>query len=245
MITTFKTFIKESENVKSIDDIITLVKRDCKPWLDVVANLQHGKRMIFRGITVPVSQPIITRTVRTDRKPRDSEQWIHDALDEMFEDRFGFKYRSQGLFTSPSRGTAKGYTAKRGQMIDEGTVCMIFPKGNIDYCFSKTTKDVSWDIEASLMPDLIYTYIARKKENKEDYDPADMARDDILGMIRRNEFDYVQNADIEIAFKKGIEIMIRCKDYYAIPIDHRGTDPDVLNIADTVPVSVFETRLFK
>ena len=49
---TFKSFLAESDDRQmSFDDMIEIIKRDCKPWLDVVKNLPRGKRMIYRGMT--------------------------------------------------------------------------------------------------------------------------------------------------------------------------------------------------
>lgn len=48
-------------------------------------------------------------TLRKDRKPRDTTQYVHDLVNAYFVKRFGVKVRSEGLFATGDRHTAEKY----------------------------------------------------------------------------------------------------------------------------------------
>lgn len=243
---TFKSFLAESDDRQmSFDDMIEIIKRDCKPWLDVVKNLPRGKRMIYRGMSTASTASLNKKSVRVNREPRHSDKWLHDLLNNFLFKKFGTKYRSEALFVTPSTTVAKGYTHKRGETFDTGAVYLIFPIGSVDYCFSETTKDVTWDIMANIMPELHYDY---SREGLKGDKITKAIKADIEEMIEKNErFHYVENENIGSAFKRDNEIMIKCKDFYFIMLHSAAGTPKISQTSepeDSRYVYDFEDKLF-
>ena len=173
---TFKEFLSEGVS-KSIDEIIT----ECQPYVQ-----QSKGEFIFRGIKHPTGEVHIRDTnitafrmdVRTDRHPRDSDQFTHNESDKYLRDKFGIAGRSQALFVTGSPSVAEGY----------GPIHVIIPRGEFKFIWSPKIGDL-YGIEF---------------DSREDAEQA-MA-----------DFEY-QTTDLYDAIESRNEIMISCKDYYAIP----------------------------
>ena len=85
--------ITESKKVElSLDAAIILIKRDCKAYLR-----EFKLKELYRGIGEErVAWKV---TPRSDRRPLDTDRKVHDALNKVFEEMFGWKVRS-GVFVS-------------------------------------------------------------------------------------------------------------------------------------------------
>lgn len=140
---TFKQFLNEED----IDQLARLIEKDCGPFLK-----ESGRRgLLFRGVqdTSPenaageVDDPINEgkkilywkKAVRKDRRPKDTPEEIHNAIDEWFENKFGFKARSQTMFVF-------GQNIKRHTLSQYGKGCIVFPIGPIKYAWSNRIYDL-------------------------------------------------------------------------------------------------------
>ena len=137
----FKQFLNEdsiSERLAAIESAANIIKRDCQPFLNV-----YGGKMLYRGMYVsnsfgymkPVTGALDTimyiGAVRADREPRDSPQWLHDAMNKKFVSKVGLPLRSASLFVVGSIDQAENY----------GQSYMIFPIGDFHYAWSDKTAD--------------------------------------------------------------------------------------------------------
>lgn len=75
------------------------VVKKCSQYFDEVSQIKNNP-FIYRGVhSLPV-RPIEMRLPRKDRVPKDTPVLVHNIMDEMLYDEFGWKPRSTGVFTS-------------------------------------------------------------------------------------------------------------------------------------------------
>lgn len=199
---TFKQFIFEKATPEELGIVISAIRRDCAYWLSI-----SNRIAVFRGFQskAKLSNTLNKLTVRDDRKPRDSSPRLHKIMDDFLNDEFGFPFRSKGLFVTPSENIASNYAMyNKANTVSErtGNVCLIFPIGNFDYCFSRKLMDVSWHIVDDL--------------DIEEDDPE--YEEKIYEFLKSDEVEYVKNEQLDYAVDTRREIMLSCKEYYAVPI---------------------------
>lgn len=204
---TFKRFLNENETIITfnevedigievfMDRVIDYIKKDCQPWIKELGNLTP----LYRGFT-SFSSLFQKRTVRTDRKPRDSTKELHKKLDEYFDNNFGIKFRSEAVFASTSYNNAKVY----------GDVGLIFPIAHYHYIFSNHISDlteeinryIKWNHSHSLNSSLSGDII------------KNMSKDDFDEMI--DKLEYQMDFGLKEVLDRNIEVMIKCDQYYSL-----------------------------
>lgn len=137
----FKQFLAEADDVanwrKDVEAIAEIIKRDCGPYI-----AQSGGRFMYRGFypsaekLAPVSDKVPQKmmtlgTVRKDRRPKDSPQWLHDLMNKKLVEKTGHPLRSQSLFTIGKLDNAEKY----------GVGHIIFPIGDFTYAWSEKIAD--------------------------------------------------------------------------------------------------------
>ena len=132
------------------------------------------------------TDPFWKRKVRKDRKPSLTSQLVHNALDDLFQKKFKVRLRSKCLFVTGKRTDAEGY----------GKVYSIYPIGNFKFYWHPKIEDISIDL-----PEKIF-----------DFDVTTEDATKILIPIIKGYKD----ANLKKAIKSGNEIMIDCKEYYAL-----------------------------
>src|SRR5574343_246802 len=123
----FKKYMNENEN--ELENAIASIKKDCQPFL------KECKIPIYRGIYF-AEKTLIEKTPRQDRRPKDMPEYLHKILDSLFNEHFGWKPRSNGVFCSPHFCQAESY----------GNTYLFFPIGNFDYLYSDNIEDLYVDI---------------------------------------------------------------------------------------------------
>jgi len=83
------------------DELVDQIQEDCKYYFDRNGRPLHSLP-VYRGTFPPIST-IKTITPRKDRKPTDTPKEIHNKLDSLFQKKFGWKVRSEGVFVTGSR----------------------------------------------------------------------------------------------------------------------------------------------
>jgi uncharacterized protein (UPF0305 family) len=83
------TDYKAFQNIRSItmkdfEEIVDILKRDCKPFI----RAKKKGMFLYRGMknTFVTIDKIKSRL---NRKPRDTPEELHDALDDAFKEKFG------------------------------------------------------------------------------------------------------------------------------------------------------------
>lgn len=112
---------------RKLVDMLNTIKRDCKYTIQVC---QKHKSFFYRGMKSSNASHG-EKTVRQDRKPKDSGEGLHKIWDEVLEDVFGWKPRSQGLFVTTDMDLAG----------DFGREYIVFPVGKWNYLWSKEAHD--------------------------------------------------------------------------------------------------------
>jgi hypothetical protein len=83
----------------------------------------------------PTDRPFVHEP-RTDRRPKDASRKFHDAADKWFFERFGVRYRSQGVFVTARRFTAQAHGASPAHLM------RIVPLTAYRYCWSSNVADL-------------------------------------------------------------------------------------------------------
>ena len=119
-----------------IEDIVTILERDCGPFIQELKKIKSG--LLYRGTkrSVPDIKKI---KVRKDRKPLDTPPEVHNHLDNEFKKKFGWFARSEGVFTTPVRYDTGDY----------GDPYFFFPIGKYKFVWSKTVMDLFGYIEST------------------------------------------------------------------------------------------------
>lgn len=86
IIQSFKDFLKGNTSQE--------LHEKCAPFLK-----QSEGKPLYRGYGMTPGFKSKEVEVRKDRQPRDTAPLIHKLMDDYFNDRFGMRVRSQGLFT--------------------------------------------------------------------------------------------------------------------------------------------------
>jgi len=181
--------MKINEITVDRDYILNLIKKDSKPFLNRIGG-DFSYYAMYRGMENE-TQPFIRKQVRlNDRKPMSSAQIKHARYNQYFEETFGQPFRNS-LHVSGEREMAEYY----------GNVYVIFPIGNFDWLWSPEVKDMALDIRWPMVGGQI------------NVPPSQDAVTDKLDTL-----DYHMNSDLKGAILTGFEIMIRCKEYYAIDL---------------------------
>lgn len=142
----FKQFLAEADDLtnwrKDVKAIAEIIKRDCGPYI-----AQSGGKFMYRGFDpsneklAPVSDTVPQKlmtlgTVRKDRRPKDSPQWLHDLINKKLVEKTGRPLRSEGLFTIGKVDTAENY----------GVGHIIFPIGDFTYAWSEKIADPTHEL---------------------------------------------------------------------------------------------------
>lgn len=96
----------EFDTVMTDDKVMKMAMilfRDCKEY---IKDLKKSGEVMYRGAKGGDMTKIVPRK---DRTPKDMPKGIHDELDSLFKQEYGWNARSEGVFCSGDLGQAKGY----------------------------------------------------------------------------------------------------------------------------------------
>jgi len=113
----------------SIDHIIDLFEKNCKPYFDDFYSIWKGEFFISGRKS---NEVFTKKKVRKDRKPKDTPMEIHEWIDEWFYKKFGIKARSNSIFCSFNEKISKDY----------GNPYYIIPIGKYSTIASPTIEDL-------------------------------------------------------------------------------------------------------
>ena len=110
-----------------LNEILEIIHKECKPFMKEIGGFSMIDDPIFRGVkNIPQSYAIKTGTRDESRLSKYTAQPVSDVFDKVFEKKFGWRWRSKGVFTG-SRVVALGYGAD---------VCLFIPMGKYRYVWS-------------------------------------------------------------------------------------------------------------
>ena len=131
----------------------------------------------------------IVKVPRSDRKPKDMQPYLHEILNNVFEEIFGWKARSEGLFVTTQISIANSY----------GQPYIIVPFDGFKFIWSAKISD----LYNSVRRDGTIVNLYSKKEKLTNY---------IKEIIKKNYKD----SDLGSAMRSKHEIMLKCTKYYMI-----------------------------
>ena len=134
-----------------------------------------------------------SRTPREDRDPRDTKPEVHEVLDKVFNEIFGWKVRSEGVFTSPSFPYADIFGDYK---------YYIFPTNGFKYVYNKTGNENIYDF----IRNVFYTEGVTNETT------------DVLRRIIEREYTD-KSLERVIQQSSGVEVIIKCNKYYALYVD--------------------------
>lgn len=198
----FKQFLKEGIDTYTEREVIPLIKKDCKKFLN-----ENGGQFLYRGMRLHGSlmdPDVVKMTPRQDRIPKDTPQRVQKYFNEEFELEYGVKdIRSRATFCTGNKRSARTY----------GDLYAIFPMGDYTYWWSPRVHDFYNDITKYI------TATYQSEISDDDEDPLvyieDVTKEDIHSFILDMPY---QSSDLVKAITSGYEIMLLCDSYYAIRI---------------------------
>jgi len=196
-----KQFINENGEF-SPDNWVRLkdtLERDCKPFIKTLRGVDH---LLWRGVKTP-PQFFVKHNVRVNRKPRMIDTSLHNRLNIELEKMYGWKARSEGLFTTKDEYIAKFW----------GEPSLVFPIGNFDYLW--LIKPYIFDLYRG------YDLWLPIDDNDDDKDRKTIndKNNDVWNKYIFPNIKHYHNKSLNKFLKadiKGSECIIRCKSYYSI-----------------------------
>ena len=148
-------YIKLYENFSEID--LDKIFEECEPYINMLRNYVDVDKLLIRS-TRDYIQDVEKFNFRENRKPVDMPPHVHDMLNDMFVERFGWKVRN-GVFcylvdVSKDKLSSTHY----------GTEYLMFPIGDFKYVFSTEFSDLFYYIKPHIgdlitINDMLDTYI--------------------------------------------------------------------------------------
>lgn len=197
------------------------VARDASTYLKKMGtNILNPNAHLFRGNfgRDAKRQWFEHTSPRTDRRPRDMPEPIHDFLDQWFEEHFGFRYRSAGVFVTKNEQQAASY----------GTaVYFIFPTDPYKILYGSKVDDIWRHVHKAIVQQHGPEYWKALKTSDAELPEEDkqMIRD----LLSNAKYRQVQSP---VAVKHGSEAIIQCNSYYAIHRSAMKTLPYGINTAE-------------
>jgi hypothetical protein len=213
-----KQHINENSELDKLVDALHGVINNCQPFLKELGTV-NPPQFLYSGRKSNDSW--FEKDVRSDRKPTDLFPEIHKDFDDAFNERFGWRARSNGLFCTGYMHDAEEY----------GAVYVIFPKGPFKVIWSDNIGDLYIKLQDTVSDILggVKRVNGLKKSFTQEFEYANTLNgyqwspeqiqdkvhdryekfiDDIVDQYRGN--------NIMKAITSNVEIMLNCKSYYAI-----------------------------
>lgn len=223
------------EPAVKFNKIMAILERYCKPFLDEVSS--KGIECIFRGSRPSNNEEIdnldiYKKTVRTDRKALDSNKEISDMFDNIFDEKFGVRPRSSGVFTTKKFETTSAYSIRY----------IFVPIGDYKYYWNPNCDDLYTNINTKnwyrrfakgwpYKPNMIkrfYDYITKNNLEKE-----------VHSSLEKLVNGY-KNTDLE--GNSNQEIMFICKEYYLLDAGWLDQYKQYISILHNINYSAKESR---
>ena len=112
-------------------DVTGMLIRDCKPFIKATSTFFTRS---YTNDSDPLklgALDIVKVKPRTNRIPKDTPLYLHKILDNWFKQKFGWKARSEGVFTTPGNSDFYGEA-----------VNLFFPIGPFKFITSTSVRDL-------------------------------------------------------------------------------------------------------
>ena len=192
----FYSYINEKQSY--VDEYIETIKKDCKPYLDLLKKERIG--FFYRGAYT--SKPFEKKDVRKNRKPQGTKKSVFVEINKLLEKNKHVR-RDQSIMVTSDKNWAKGF----GNM-----VYMVFPIGRFDYSWISLIDFNKIQSEAFAYnfagPESMGDYLFGEFDLISDKEKKEI-EDYLLGMITTNK-------GIKKAYVNGFEVWMNPKSYYLL-----------------------------
>ena len=199
MITKYKLFENLDFNV---------IIENCKPFIKEMKEIFPNKedfKALYRGYIIHYNNVDDDRyshikkiKTQTNRNPLTTTNKIHKISNELFQETFGWKARSEGAFATSDEYEAKRY----------GDVYMFMPIGEYKYIYHVEIPDFIYLLE-TVVEDLNL----ENKFNNGNYSEEDLKR---IKHLLKPHIKAFSEDELKNAFLYNSEISFKCKEYYLI-----------------------------
>lgn len=175
-------------------------ERDIYKYLkgNEIFELALNGRFLYRGIKYEKNETFIIKKRRKDRNPLTTDKKSHDILDMLFQKKFGWKARSEGIFVTNDFAGAQGY----------GKAYIFIPIKPYSFIWNNNIEDLWFNIFSDDYDNIsILTKEEHYKLNK-----LNASFNEKVEILEKVVKSYT-NKDIKNAMRSGNEIMFNCDRY--------------------------------
>lgn len=186
----YDDLVKPHNSTNIHKKVANFISLNCKPFLLQVSPTED---LLWRGVTSHRDDYQLNVT-HTDRIPKMTDPILHVLTDNFFEEKFGIRPRSSGVFT----------TGNRSQAADYGEPVIVFPVGNFKFVWSPVVADLAGLFEGNSQADLIVDIFD---------DEPERAYEMLVNLLEKQRYTTI---NLPEAINKGVEISIVCKQYITL-----------------------------
>ncbi|MFW6129886.1 MAG: hypothetical protein ACOC56_01805 [Atribacterota bacterium] len=186
-------YLTESKENK-IEEIKSILKKNCMGFINEISK---GDRLLYRSVKKDIKHYRII-IPRRNRIPLDTSLTLHNMADKLFKKKFGWKVRSEGVFT------------KRIEDTFYGTPYIFFPLGKYKYVWSDLVVDFSYELG-----DIYSKY--KKSKGKREYSTLKDRMIEVESILTSNSDESKELLDI---YKKELKKIV--DSYTDSNIEHSG-----------------------
>jgi hypothetical protein len=209
----FLDYLNEGDD-ETPEEVVKILKRDCMQFL------KEGQ-VLYRGYKS--GEDFFSKVPRKNRRPKDTPKKMHDALDNYFNKKFGWKARSEGLFVTPEYQQARDY----------GSAFLFFPVDGYKYIWSQGISDLFIDLKRDL-----YRYAEENIHGYDHFDHFDkvfrsLTKDEFNKFMKEFEKGYlVTYKDNKLQMNRKNEVMVKCDKYYMLNYHFYKTSNIVVDLKE-------------
>ena len=192
----FYSWLNE-QSEEEIERVKRTLKKRCMPFL------KEFDAPIYRGYNKGISGLMSRKITRKDRVPRFIPKEVHEELDDLLESIYGWRPRSNGIFTGDEI-TAANF----------GKLYMFFPVGKYQYIWTERTSDLYelYDI-LSMVKDNI-----EKGGSKPVVDSYERTKNQLFELIKSGIY-HDNRLNWIVRNRRSYEAIFNCESYYLVSID--------------------------
>lgn len=201
----FTQYLVEEQNqvFEELQQAAARVAKYCQPYLKEL-NWDIETALELRRGMKGQDQTFFVNNTHTNRKPTDTPQVVHDFIDQWFEQNFGCKFRSTGMFATGEQSSASYY----------GFPYKVFPIGRFKYVWSPNVKDLYGRLQNRISSKLQHSMNRIDNQEQLYYDQQDVI-EEVL-----HEVDY-RDHSLDQAIESHAEIMFCVDQYFALKLNNK------------------------
>lgn len=181
------------------------IANDCKPFLKEFGVKYAHDFYIYRGLKRRSVKTADIIQSRTNRKPRLVSTKLHNYLNKIGKELFGWNIRSEGVFTG-------GYSVAK----DYGKMFIFIPVGKYKYVYIDDTRDIYGLYDN-------FNYWSNEDEPYYGPENGKEKEEELKEQIYHTYKNYYKTKGLLTKTDNTFESIFKCKEYLVINTDHVET----------------------